>query len=337
MEVNRVLVTGGAGFIGSALVRRLCEIGADVLVVDNLTNGRRERLDGLSPDQVRLVEADVLDGARMRELMRGVDVVYHLACLCLRHSLHAPELNHDVNATGTLRVLLAAREAGVKRFVYTSSAEVYGRAATMPLAETETLAPTNVYGAAKLAGEAYARALHITSGFPSVVLRLFNTYGPHGHHERDCGEVVPRFLLRCMAGLPMVVFGDGAQTRDFNYVDDIARGVCDAGRVDAAVGKTFNLGSGRQQSVAGLAALVAEVVGRPHAEVLYDEERPADIPTLQADASLARQILGFESKVSLREGLTRLKTWYQDRGVAPEVLLNNEVVHNWEGEVSGAA
>jgi UDP-glucose 4-epimerase len=330
MGGTRVLVTGGAGFVGSELVRQLCDADAEVVVVDNLVNGRRENLEGLPGDQVQLQVADIRDEARMTELMRGVDIVYHLACLCLRHSLHSPLENHEVNATGTLKVLCAARSAGVRRFVYTSTGEVYGMGRWMPITEDHPNEPTNIYGAAKLAGEAYARAFYITHRFPSVVIRMFNNYGPRCHHEGDCGEVVPRFLLRCLAGYPMVIFGDGTQTRDFNYVGDMARGVLLAGLVDEAVGQTFNLGSGKDISINQLAEEVTKVAGRPKVEVIYDPPRPADIMQLRADATRANKILGFEPKVSLQEGLARLKEWYLSIGKSAEYLLEQEIVRNWD-------
>jgi UDP-glucose 4-epimerase len=329
MRDKRVLVTGGAGFVGSELVRQLCDRGAEVLVVDNLINGRRENLAGLPEEQVRLEVADIRDDDRMAQLMGGIDIVYHLACLCIRHSLHSPLDNHEVNATGTLKVLLAAKEAAVGRFVYVSTAEVYGAAHFIPITEEHPNWPTNVYGAAKLAGEAYTRAFHTTYGFPGVVMRMFNNYGPRSHHEGDCGEVIPRFLLRSMAGLPMVIFGDGTQTRDFNYVGDMARGVLLAGLVDEAVGGTFNLGGGEDTSINELAVQVAEVVGRP-VSVRYDPPRPADIMQLRADASKARRIVGFEPEVSLREGLALLRDWYLSLDVSAEELLEREVVHNWD-------
>jgi len=333
MKNKQVLIAGGAGFIGSELTRQLCEQGAKVTVVDNLVNGRRENLDGLPADQVRLVVADIRDGQRMSGLMQGMDIVFHLACLCLRHSIHSPLDNHEVNATGTLKLLGAAREAGVKRFVYTSTGEVYGTPLWTPVTEEHPNRPTQVYGAAKLAGEAYARAYYQTYGFPTVVVRLLNTYGPRSHHEGDCGEVIPKFLLRCMAGRPMVIFGDGTQTRDFTYVSDTARGILLAGFADDVVGQTMNLSNGRATSINDLAREVAAVVGRPDAAVIHDDPRPADVLGLfYADITKARKLLGFEPQVSLREGLTKLKNWYLSLEQPPEVLLEQEVLHNWELE-----
>lgn len=328
---KKVLVTGGAGFIGSELTRQLYERGASVTVVDNLVNGQQENLDGLPADRLRLVVADIRDTERMADLMRGKQIVFHLACLCLRHSIHSPQENHEVNATGTLNVLEAAKAAGVERLVYTSTAEVYGTPLWAPVKEEHPNLPTNVYGAAKLAGEAYTRAFYQTYGFPTVVVRLFNTYGPRCHHEGDSGEVIPKFLLRCMAGRSMVIFGDGTQTRDFNYVSDTARGILMAGLSDDVVGQTINLGSGRKTPIKDLAREVAVVVGRADAAVIHDSPRPGDVLGLfYADTAKARQLLGFESKIMLHEGLTRLRDWYLSLGQPPEVLLEQEILHNWE-------
>jgi UDP-glucose 4-epimerase len=330
MRGMRIMVTGGAGFVGSELVSQLCAAQAEVLAVDNLVNGRRENLAGLPGDQVTLEVADIRDDARMAKLMCGVDIVYHLACLGVRHSLHSPLENQEVNSTGTLKLLIAAKAAGVRRFVYTSSAEVYGMPLWMPITEDHPNLPTNAYGAAKLAGEAFARAFYTTHRFPAVVVRLFNSYGPRCHHEGDCGEVIPRFLLRCMAGVPMVIFGDGSQTRDFNFISDTARAVLLAGLVDEAVGQTFNIGSGKDFSINQLAAEVTRVVGRAKVDVLYDAPRPADIMALRADSARAQSVIGYKPIVPLSEGLARLREWYLSLERTPETLLKEIVLHNWD-------
>jgi len=324
------LVTGGAGFIGSELVRQLVDQGTKVVAVDNLVNGRRENLDGLPDDQVQLIVTDIRASERMADLMQGVDIVFHLACLGVRHSIHSPQENHEVNATATLKLLSTTRAAGVKRFVYVSSSEVYGTALWVPMTEEHPTFPMTVYGASKLAGECYTRAFHRTYGYPTVVVRPFNTYGPRCHHEGDSGEVIPRFMLRCMAGRPMVIFGDGFQTRDFTYVSDTARGILMAGLADEAVGQTINLGSGGEITINELAREVATVVGQPDAPVIHDDHRPGDVLRLCADTTKARQLLGFEPEVILREGLTRLRDWYLSLGQPPEVLLEQEIARNWE-------
>ncbi len=335
MKNKRILITGGAGFIGSDLTRQAAEHAAKVVVVDNMVNGKRKNLTGL-PKSVELVVADIRDTPTMRELLQGIDIVYHLACLGVRHSIHSPLENHQVNAEATLYLLAAAREAGIKRFVYVSSSEIYGTAKWTPMTEDHPTYPATVYGASKLAGECYARAYYETYGFPSVVVRPFNAYGPRCHHEGDSGEVIPKFLLRALAGKPMVIFGDGSQTRDFTYVEDTARGILAAGIIDRAVGKTLNLGSGREISIGDLACLVGEVSKTANPLIVHDRPRPGDVLRLFADSSRAAEVLDFKPRVDFREGLSRLVQWYSEQGAAPVQLLSSETVRNWEGEASVA-
>jgi len=330
-QLQRALVTGGAGFIGSELVRQLAGRSVEVLVVDNLVNGRREHLEDLLGDSVRLVVADIRDDHRMAQLLQDLDVVYHLACLGVRHSIHSPLENHQVNADATLHLLCQARAGGVKRLVYVSSSEVYGTARSVPMTEEHPTLPNTVYGASKLAGDCYTRAFHHTYGYPTVVVRPFNAYGPNCHHEGDSGEVIPKFTLRCMAGRPMVVFGDGTQTRDFTFVSDAARGILLAGTAESAIGQTINLASGAEISINDLARHVADAIGRTDAEVVHDEPRPGDVLRLFGDPRRARDLLGYEPQIALRQGLARLRDWYAASGRDAKTLLADEVVRNWEG------
>jgi len=327
----RILVTGGAGFIGSSLVRLLLEAGAKVMVVDNLINGKRENLaDILSHDSLHLHVVDIRDTEGMMLLMQESDLVFHLACLGVRHSIHSPGENHEVNATATLNLLELARQTTVKRFIYVSTSEVYGTARYVPMPETHPTYPMTVYGASKLGGECYTRAYYETYQFPTVVVRPFNSYGPRSHHEGDSGEVIPKFLLRCMANQPLVIFGDGAQTRDFTYVEDTARGILLAGTAENAIGQTINIGSGYEISINELASKVKAIAGMPAVEVIYEAARPGDVLRLYADTTQAGELLGFEPQVSLSEGLQRLKTWYGQQDVSVEEMLESEVVRNWE-------
>lgn len=325
---KRAVVTGGAGFIGSELVRQLVEHGADVTAVDNLANGKVENLDGVLGDTARLLVADIRDDRAIAGVMNEADLVFHLACLGVRHSIHSPEENHEVNASATLKLLQQARSRDVRRFVYVSSSEVYGTARSVPMTEQHPTLPLTVYGASKLAGECYTRAFHETYGCPTVVVRPFNAYGPRCHHEGDCGEVIPKFMLRCLAGGEMVIFGDGSQTRDFTFVADTARGILLAGACDEAIGETINLGSQREISINDLADEVSAVVGMDK-RVTHDEPRPGDVLRLHADSTKARRLLGFEATVGLAEGLSKLRDWYAESGEAPEVLLEQDVRHNW--------
>ena len=328
-ERTTVLVTGGAGFIGSELVRQLAARGERVVIVDNLVNGTRENVEEVLSDRVRLLVLDVRALDRLQSHLRNVRVVYHLACLGVRHSVQWPLENHDVNATATLKLLQVCRESGVPRFVYVSSSEIYGTARWVPMTEQHPAFPSTVYGGSKLAGECFARAYHRTYGYPTVVVRPFNTYGPRSHHEGDSGEVIPKFMLRGLAGLPMVVFGDGTQTRDFTYVSDTAEGILLAGESDAAVGDTINIGSGNEVSINDLAHKIATILGLPAAALRHDRSRPGDVLRLCADTSHARSALGYAPRVSLTEGLKRLLAWYREHPATPEQLLEQEIVHNW--------
>ena len=330
MQNQRVLVTGGAGFIGSELVRQLAQRGFSVCAVDNLVNGRQENLDGVLGEQVELIVADIRDASSMASLLRKTDLVFHRACLGVRHSIHSPVENHEVNASATLGLVTAARNAGVKRFVYVSSSEVYGTARTVPIAEDHPTLPMTVYGASKLAGECYTRAFWETYRYPTTVLRPFNSYGPRCHHEGDSGEVIPKFLLRCLAGKPMVIFGDGTQTRDFTFVADTAGGILAAGFSEAALGQTINLGSDKEIQIRELAQTIAEALDRPTAEIIQADPRPGDVLRLLADSSKAKKLLQFQPTVSLLDGISRLQDWYANQGKTPEELLEREVVRNWE-------
>ena len=331
---STVIVTGGAGFIGSELVRQLAVRGERVVIIDNLVNGKRENVADVLSRHVTLQVTDVRDVDAIVPHLHEARAVYHLACLGVRHSVHSPFENHQVNATATLQLLAAARQADVPRFVCVSSSEVYGGVQSTPIrgdriGEDHPAFPCTVYGGSKLAGESYARAYFRTYGYPTVVVRPFNTYGPRSHHEGDSGEVIPKFLLRCLAGRSMVVFGDGSQSRDFTYVSDTAAGILLAGEHPDAVGETINIGTGVDVTIRDLARLVAIETGRPDALVEHDEPRPGDVYRLIADVTRARTLLGFAPKVSMSEGLQRLLQWYRDQHKTPEELLEQEVVRNW--------
>ncbi len=327
----RILVTGGAGFIGSHLVDALAASGGDeIVVLDDMSVGSRANLEQHARSQrVRLVEGDIRDPGACREAIRGCDAVYHLAVQCLRVSLSDPHLVHDVNATGTLNLLTAARDEGVRRFVYCSSSEVYGSATRLPMAEDHPLVPTTPYGASKLAGEAYARSYHLTFGLPVTVIRPFNTYGPRAHFAGPYGEVLPRFLVRAMNDMPLVIFGDGNQTRDFTYVDDTVRGLVVAARSDALVGGVVNIARGEEVSIERLARIVLETLGKPTLAIEHQPARPGDVRRHVADTALARRVLGFTAGTGILPGVRRYAEWLARTSADPADLLAREHVMNW--------
>ncbi len=329
-ETGRALVTGGAGFIGSELVAQLVAGGWDVVVLDNLATGRWENLDGLPLPSNAKITGDVRNAVLLAQLAAEVDTVFHLACRGVRFSLHSPRETHEVNATGTLSALDAARHAGIRRLVYVSTSEVYGAATDLPMREDGPTFPTTAYGASKLAGEAYARAYHRSYGLPVTIVRPFNSFGPRAHHEGDAGEVIPKFVLRALAGHALTIFGDGEQTRDFSYVSDTARGIMLAATVEEALGETVNLGSGREMSIRDLAQAVLAAVGHDHASLRFDPARPGDLPRLYAATQKADRLLDFRPTVTFNEGLSRLIAWYGRDSTLAETLLRQDVVRNWD-------
>jgi UDP-glucose 4-epimerase len=334
LDGARTLVTGGAGFIGSSLVRVLAKSGAaEVIVFDDLATGHRENLDSCRAEtgrEPRFVHGAVRDREKLARVLPGINVVFHLACLGVRHSIHSPFENHDVNARGTLTLLDEARKSQVQRVVHVSSSEVYGTARTVPMTEDHPTDPHTVYGGSKLAGECYARAFHRCYGYDAVVLRPFNAYGPRSHHEGDSGEVIPRFVVRALNRQSLVVFGDGKQTRDLTHVYDSAAAIARAAVAKDVAGQTFNVGAGREIEIRELAALVRDAVGID-VPIEHIEPRPGDVLRLYADSTRARCVLGHESRVTLSAGIADLAA--RLRALGPEGLTQMAtgiVLRNWE-------
>jgi UDP-glucose 4-epimerase len=325
-----VLVTGGAGFIGSHLVDYLVAEDYQVTVLDDFSSGKRSNLaDAEASGAIRIVTGSILDQKILAEAMGGCSAVFHMAVQCVRRSIGKPLENHERNATGTLMVLESARREGVERFVYCSSSEVYGNASEGLLSEKQTVcSPITVYGAAKLVGEYYAQAYRHTYGLPTVIVRPFNAFGPREHDQGDLAEVIPRFVIRALNGLPPVIFGSGEQGRDFTYVSDIARGLFLAGNRDAMVGKTVNLGHGRLITVREVAQTIIQHCGRNNLSIEYMAPRPGDTYRLVADTKHAESLLDFEPEVTFDEGVARYVSWVRE--IYPDIsgLLESEVI-NW--------
>ncbi|MBF0254235.1 MAG: GDP-mannose 4,6-dehydratase [Candidatus Omnitrophica bacterium] len=324
------LVTGGAGFIGSHLVDELVRRRYRVRVLDNLCNGKREnlRIDAAEA-RVEFIKGDVTRPADLDRAMEGARTVFHLACLGVRHSLAHPEENHHVNALGTLRTLEAARRHKVRRFVYCSSSEVYGTARTTPMKEEHPTHPCTVYGAGKLAGESYARAFFLSYGLPAVIIRPFNTYGPRSHHEGDAGEMIPKSIVRTLAGEDIVIFGDGSQTRDFTYVTDSARGLAMAAADERLVGKTFNLGTGRSYTILQIARMVRDAALKPRHPILLTPGRPGDVLALEADAARFKRATGWRPRVGFADGLRQTVDFFAGHPLGIRELAGQQKARNW--------
>jgi UDP-glucose 4-epimerase len=333
MEIKgkRVLVTGGAGFIGSHLVDRLVEAGNEVVIVDNFSFGKEENIAHHAGNpQVQVERADIRNRAEMSRLSQGVNVIFHLAVFCLRNALHDPFQAHEINATGSLYMCQAALENKVERFLYVSTGEVYGTALHYPIDENHPLMPTNVYGAAKAAGELYALSYNKTYGLPASIVRLFNTYGPREQSEGRRAEVIPKFVLRTMAGLKPVIFGKGNQSRDFTFVDDIVRGIIMAAECDAMIGQSANLARGQDVSISTLCQMILQKLNRLDLEPQFlHEDRPADIVKIQADVRKAKQIFGYSADTELNSGLDRYIAWVKQQNLDLESWIRQDSIKNW--------
>jgi nucleoside-diphosphate-sugar epimerase len=308
------LVTGGAGFIGSNLVEAILLNGDGVRVLDDFSTGRRENLRDAEAwartgsGRFELIEGDIRDAAICREAVAGVEFVLHEAAIpSVQRSVMDPVTTNAVNVSGTLNLLVAARDAGVARFVFASSSSLYGESEVLPKVETMPPAPISPYGLQKLAAESYCRLFHALYGLPAVALRYFNVFGPRQDPKSDYAAVVPRFVTAAKSGGEAVVHGDGEQSRDFTFVANVVEANLLACRAGAdAMGRAFNVACGERISLNGLLGVLGDLGGRP-VRARHDAARPGDIRHSLAGIDLAERHLGYRPRVALREGLER--TW----------------------------
>ncbi len=306
----RFLVTGGAGFIGSHLANALVANGDQVRVLDDLSTGYPENLDEVQ-DRIDFVEGDVADPDVVARVMVDVDYVLHHAALAsVPRSIDDPWLNHRINVNGTLGLLMAAREVGVKRFVLASSAAIYGESEETPKLESMPPTPLSPYAASKLIGEQYCYQFTASNWVPTVCLRYFNIFGPRQDPGSDYAAVVPIFIQQLLDGVAPLIHGDGDQTRDFTYIDNVVSANLLAIRQDDAVGGVFNIGCGGSYSVNALFQRLAANVS-PGAEARHVESRAGDVRISEASIERARECLGYEPTVSFDAGLDRTCSWFQ--------------------------
>ena len=304
------LVTGGAGFIGSHVVHELVRRGEAVRVLDNLATGKIANLAAGS-GRIDFHEADIRDPGAISPHFAGADYVIHLAALpSVARSVDDPLTANEVNLTGTLNVLLAARDAGVKRLVFAASAAAYGDNPTLPRVETLTPDPLSPYGLAKVAGEYYCRVFTRIYGLETVALRFFNIFGPRQNPYSPYSGVLSKFVVAYEQGNTPVIFGDGEQSRDFTYVDNVVDATLRSCTAQDATGKVVNVGVGRSYTLNQTIAILNAIFGR-QVKPRYDPPRTGDALHSLADISLARQVLGYEPRVSFEEGLRRTVEWFR--------------------------
>jgi UDP-glucose 4-epimerase len=299
----KVLVTGGGGFIGSNLVRALLGRGDDVRVLDNFSTGLRTNLEGLD---VEIVEGELRSYERVHNAVRGTEIVFHLGALgSVPRSVQDPLTSGAVNVEGTLNVMLAARDEGIRRVVFASSSSIYGDQAELPLREAMAPDPISPYGVAKLAAERYCVSFsRVYHSFETVVLRYFNVFGPRQNPGSQYAAVVPLFITAIAAGEPVTIFDDGEQSRDFTYVDNVVAANLLAADADGASGRIFNVSAGAPVTVNELAETIGRLLDKP-VERRYLPARAGDLRNSWADVSESRRVLGFEPTIPLHEGLRR--------------------------------
>ena len=305
------LVTGGAGFIGANLARSLVEHGHSVRVLDDLSTGKMSNLEGL---KIEFLEGSVIDPEALRNAVGGAEVVFHQAALpSVPRSVKDPFASHEANATGTLRVLLEAKKRGVRRVVYAASSSAYGNTATLPKREDMPSRPISPYAVAKLAGENYCQAFSATFGLETVCLRYFNVFGPFQDPTGGYAAVIPKFISAVLERTRPQIDGDGLQTRDFTFIDNVVLANRLAASADArSSGQVINIAAGQRTTVLELLGIIAEIAGKK-VDPLHAPARSGDVRDSWADISKAQELLGYQPVVGLREGLKQTLDWYSAR------------------------
>ena len=307
------LVTGGAGFIGSHIAARLAANGARVRVLDDLSTGHRENIDEIGGD-VDFIQGSVADEDLLNKALENVELVFHEAAIpSVPRSVEAPRQTHIASVDGTFSLLVAARDRGVRRVVYAASSSAYGDQPTLPKSEEMRPDPLSPYAVAKLVGEYYCRAFTRVYGLETVSLRYFNVFGPRQDPGSQYSGVVSRFISVLLANERPVIYGDGEQSRDFTYIDNVVFANMNAASAKEASGKVINVANGERITLNQLLAELKELTGRQDVTAEYLEPRVGDVRHSLADITMARELLGYESKVGLREGLQRTIDWFKSK------------------------
>ena len=310
--MTKFLVTGGAGFIGSNTVEELLNLGHEVKVLDNLLTGKKENISEFIND-IEFIKGDIKDLETVRKSVKGVEYVIHLAALgSVPRSVKDPILTNEVNINGTLNVLIASRDEGVKRLVYSSSSSVYGKNPALPKKENMIPKPISPYAVSKLTGEYYCRVFYETYGLETVSLRYFNIYGKKQDPFSQYSAVVPSFIDAMLKGHRPVIFGDGGQSRDFTFIEDCVQANIKACFAPEAVGEVFNISYGKRVTVNELFYKIQEILNKDEIEPVYKAQRPGDVRHSLADTSRARKLLGFNPHYDIESGLRKTIEWYKN-------------------------
>ncbi len=308
---SKVLVTGGAGFIGSNLADGLIDAGAKVVVIDNFVTGFRENLDEIRGD-FEFVEADLNDSDIVSKAIQDVEIVFHQAALpSVPRSVDSPRETHDACVNATFNLLIHAKDAGVRRFVYAASSSAYGDQKILPKVETMRPQPLSPYAAAKLMGEHYCAVFSHVYGLETMSLRYFNVFGPRQNPSSMYSGVISRFIDALMSGKPPVIYGDGGQSRDFTYVANVVDANIRAAQTDKGIGQAVNTANGEKITLLELLEVLKKITGNESAEPKFETVRDGDVRHSQADNSLARELFDYKKLVDLEEGLRRTIDWWK--------------------------
>lgn len=312
LNASRILVSGGAGFIGSNLAIKLIEAGADVRVLDNLSTGRLSNLEGYEND-VELIIGDIGDDDAIKKALKGIDIVFHEAALpSVARSLIDPMTTDRVNSEGTLHILLAAREAGIDRLVYASSSSIYGDSMQLPKEESMPPNPMSPYALSKYCGERHCQLSHKIYGLEAVALRYFNVFGPRQDPSSQYAAVIPKFITSILKGEKITIYGDGKQTRDFTYIDNVVNTNVLAAFSRDVAGEVINVACGQQISVVELAEFLMQSLQR-RVEIEWAEPRAGEVRDSLASIAKAEAILSYRPEVDVWEGLEKTISWYTDK------------------------
>lgn len=332
MQNKNIVVTGGAGFLGSHLVRLLLEKDNKVTILDDFSHGRDLHLKEIANNpNLKIVKGDITNLDDVQKAFENCQIVFHLAVLCLRQSIKEPQRVNDVIVNGTLNCLKVAHDMNIELFVNCSSSEVFGSAQYIPMDEKHPLLPETPYAASKVAQDMYTFSFGRTFGLLWTTVRPFNMYGPNSHWQGYRGELIPKMIVRAMNKNPLVIFGEGDQTRDFIYVEDAAKGILDVARNESCLNNSINICTGKETSIRKIAETICnEFSLDPNIYIQKQDPRPGDVMRHLGDNSKFKKLTGYLPKTTIEEGISKTITWFKNLPYTSEELQSQEVLRSWE-------